>query len=159
MLTHKCLLAACLLGWLLACSPSNDPPLTCPGPRPAFQLKVQTFDGRPLPPQTRLVVEYGGSGEESFQLGAPNGSPQVVFCQPSQQGAAGASGAAGAGGASPLAELRCDLWTDGAANVIVEAEGFATFRQTFPAKTSDCGILTSAIEATLRLPVVADGGA
>jgi hypothetical protein len=155
------LIALALAVSLAACG-TADPPgeALCPGPRPAFALLVEAADKRPLPEDTTILVVYGGSAEERFHLKAPSGTPDVVFCGVVPGGADPDGGVidAGQGGPTEVTAVSCQLWTDGAANVTVQAEGLATVKRTLEAKTDRCGITTTPTTISLVPPGEKDGG-
>lgn len=138
----------------VACSEQQAPPSdTCPGPRPAFSLHVERADGELLPADTTLTVSYGGSAQERFALDDPPTAPQVVFCRVVPEGAAldgGVVDLASLDAGTHIKALVCELWTDGAANVSVEASGLAPFTQTLVAQTDECGITTTESGALLQ---------
>lgn len=122
---------------LSACSAQNSPP-DCPGPHPAFRLQISSEGGQELPMNTTLTIKYGGNGEESFRLGAPH-SPQALFCSiVSTEDHPGTS------------SFTCELWTDGAAQVKVEAGGFQAYEKQLSAATDECGIVTTLMEIQLK---------
>ena len=140
---------------LAGCGSESSPPAsTCPGPRPAFSLTVVARTGAPLPWQTRVKVKSGG-GEETYDASAPTSSPQFVFCKPLD--ANGAAIDADAGDSVMLGSIACTLWTDGAADVTVDATGFVTAHQMFEAKDDSCGVVTSTVRVELDR-VGLDGG-
>lgn len=162
---------------LCACGP-QDPP-SCPGPRPAFRVQIRPEGDVILPRDTVVAIRYGGNGEEEFRLESPPSQPQVLFCAtPSgaggaagEGGTAGAAGtgstgqgatggAAGTGGPGQDAETRvlsCELWTDGAANLKINAEGFQEYDEMLAATTDDCGVQTTLLEILLS-PETGAGG-
>jgi len=97
---------------------------------PDFVVTIHTATTA-LPRDTRVEVNYGGTLQELYHL-HDHVKHQVLFCVPLQAsgGDGGAGGdlglAAGAGGSSPgsIDNLRCSLWTQGPAEVIVSASGF-----------------------------------
>jgi hypothetical protein len=117
-----------------ACGPDHKPDEPCDGP--TFNLVV-TAEPKPLPPDTRINVRYGGNQEgEPYALGDTRTS-QAVFCdEDTTLGGASAvsepTGAtAGAGGApseAPAVDgvqaLRCRLYTQGPARLDVTASGY-----------------------------------
>jgi hypothetical protein len=119
---------AALAGGCRRESKDQDPP--CPPPQPAFALTVRASDGRPLPPDTTLVVSSGW-GQESFAMAAPPASPEAVFCE------------------ILSGHLACALWTDGAALVDVTSAGLAPARVELRADSDECGVVTRAEELVL----------
>ncbi len=121
-----------------ACGPDAKPPAPCDGP--TFDLRVQAEDG-PVPLGTEINVRYGGNHDgETYTVGESHMS-QAVFCQelamiggaPSVEPSAAMAGAApggatGAGGSgavdSGVMQVKCRLYTQGAARLDVDAEGY-----------------------------------
>lgn len=123
-----------------ACGPDAKPPPPCDGP--TFNLRVQAEDG-PVPEGTKINVRYGGNHDgETYTVGEPHMS-QAVFCtelamiggapavEPSQALAgagadvAGDTGAGGSGASdSGVMQVKCELYTQGAARLDVDAEGY-----------------------------------
>ena len=56
-----------------------------------------------------------------------------------------------------IGAIACRLWTDGAADVTVEARGFVTARTTLRSRSDTCGILTSDATIAVDRPA-ADAG-
>lgn len=126
-----------------------------------------------------MAIRYGGNGEEEFRLESPPPQPQVLFCatpsgaggaagEGGSAGAAGTSGAAGsagqgaagAGGTGQDTEARvlsCELWTDGAANLKITAEGFQEYDEMLAATTDACGVQTTLLQILLS-PQTGAGG-
>ncbi len=127
-----------LAAGLLGCGPDAAPAAgPCDGKnRPAFRL-ILTAGGAPLPGDLELRVRYGG-GSEEYSLSDPDSTPRVVFCAPATadggsapQNTSSGSDAGADAGATPvppstIEALACELWTSGAATVIVEASGYQT---------------------------------
>lgn len=133
------LLGAC---GLLACS--SSPPADCPKAQAAFHVAITAADG-PLPQDTALSVTYGGVTED-YALASPPTQPEVVYCTRllGDAGApdAGADAATPDGGALVVDSLSCDLWTQAAATIQVEASGYPTITENLAPKTNDCGVMT-----------------
>lgn len=115
---------ACLLA--TACGPDKP---RCTGAHPDFKVVVK-FANRPLPPDTVVVVTYGGSGMEEYKLAAP-GKQEVVFCLIADadgqviDASAPTEGAAGEGNSEPVAALACQLWTGGYSKLEVRSASVA----------------------------------
>jgi hypothetical protein len=45
--------------------------------------------------------------------------------------------------------LSCELWTDGAANLKITAEGFQEYDEMLAATTDECGVQTTLLEILL----------
>jgi len=130
----------------LGCGP-DDRPGTCHG-SPDFVVIITAAYG-PVPSDTIIRLHYGGRAfddPEELDLSDP-GTPQALFCYAADRdgrklsqvalgnsrsdaagGAAGAAGAAGDGNesAAPIEALRCELWTDGSADLDVVTETYGT---------------------------------
>jgi hypothetical protein len=118
----------------LSCNDDPVEPANC-GDTPDFIVIVSALDA-PLPLDTVVSVEYGGTGTEEYRI-PDDGKHQVLFCEPSDRDgnpveAAGGHGgesvalpsAGGQGGAGGrprqlFEALRCELWTRGPATVTV----------------------------------------
>jgi hypothetical protein len=115
-----------LVALLVACGPDDNGRDGC-RLKPTFVVTIAPKTGT-LPPDTRVDFEYGG-GNETFQLGVTH-LPEVVFCEthptPSDtdDDMAGRAGAGGAGETVEVTDIVCKLWTGGATDVQVIAEGF-----------------------------------
>lgn len=118
----------------------------CYGEHPAFVVTIRSNEG-PLPPDTRLHVKYG-SGEERYSLREPNAPANVIFCA-----TIAGDGAPDAGGA--VQALVCELWTQGAAQITVEASGYPSIMRNLKAQRNRCGIETVDDEFLLQ---ARDGG-
>jgi hypothetical protein len=129
-----------------ACSTKNNQQCAAPSSHPAFHLTVRAPGGKPLPAQLVLTIKYG-SGEEIYDAEHPNQTPQVVFCKQVQEGGSPEGGAADA--SNNAEEIVCDLWTDGAANVKIEAEGYPKMERDLSAEVDECGLKLT--EATITL--------
>jgi hypothetical protein len=129
---------------------------------PAFRLEVRRTNGEALPGDTTIQVIFDGSGQETFSLAAPTAALQVTFCGVVPEGAEPDAGAVDAGtpldGGAGVRELRCDLWTNGAAKVTIKGSGLGTETRDLEAITSECGVKTTASEIDLA-PPTADAGA
>ena len=143
------LLAALITG----CSSSTPDEPECDPPHPAFRLLVDAM-GRTLPDDVSIRVLYGG-GVEFFQASGEN-KPMVVLCKVQRRDSTD-NHDAGYDDAgydrvdwSPIMNVTCDLWTNGAATVTVAASGYATEERKLEAKTdSDCGLLLTQVVITL----------
>jgi hypothetical protein len=137
-------LAALALG-TSACSSST--PETCepPNAHATFRMTVKAPSG-PLPDKVIITIKYGGSGEEIYDARFPNITPQVVFCKQEREG-----GVEQDASQPDMEAIVCDLWTDGAATVKIEAEGYADLERNLKAETDKCGLKLT--EETLTLEV------
>lgn len=96
-------------------------------------MVVRTESGKPLPPDTRINVRYGGNPDgEPYALGETR-TPQAVSCSEDTTGPSSVDDDTGAGdstGGAPATEkaavyaLRCGLYTQGPARVDVTATGY-----------------------------------
>lgn len=132
------LLAVVALGGV-ACGERRSPGDCPPESRPAFLLRVRAASGD-LPPDTVLEVRHGG-GLETLVLGRPSTS-RVVFCSTEEE-------------AGALHDLSCELWTAGAVEVRVEADGLPPVERALAAELDECGA-TRTVSAEL---VVGDADA
>lgn len=144
---------------------------TCvPNSVPAFRVALSA-DGAALPPDVAVEVVFGG-GDETWSLADAAAPHKSVFCHlPSDAGAADAGAddandgadADDAGDADDASErgadgglaggltggLVCELWTSGAARIVVRASGFATLDRGLAAQSDACGLVTSEIALAL----------
>jgi hypothetical protein len=129
-----------LASFALAAACSKDPEYDdCNVERPAFLVRVSAGTAE-LPNDTRLHVEYG-AGDEDYVLAQPPERPDVVFCTLlSPQVDTDAMIEVDAG--SPVRELLCELWTQGAAELTVRASGYPTQVLKLVAERDSCGIET-----------------
>ncbi len=172
MVRLRALLIGCVLfGAFWACGPDPKPTQPCDGPD--FDVVISAANGF-LPADTQVVLTYG-SGREEFRLDQPP-QPEVLFCtpldgdgqpleagapMPGGDGAGGAPGAVGVGGAGGAADghasgaksLRCTLWTQGPASLLVKASGYDDIEQELKLESGKC-----TVEKTIEL-VHEDGGA
>jgi hypothetical protein len=121
---------------------SEDPPSEdCPA-RAAFHVVVRAAQG-PLPTQTAISIDHGG-GSEVFRLDVAM-ETEILLCEPMYADA----GAADAG-KSEVLSLACDLWTQGATDVTVNAPGYPLLERALAVETADDGcIQTQEIELLL----------
>jgi hypothetical protein len=138
----------------------------CYTEHPAFLVRISA-GGQNLPADTRLRVEYGGTSVEERLVLEPAAAPDVVFCTAvplaggTDDGDAtigeGGEGEAGAPRRPPVvATVLCELWTQGAATVTVQANGYRPVQEHLKAKRNDCGIETVEWNVPLARP---DSGA
>jgi hypothetical protein len=123
----------------LSCKDDPAEPADC-SDTPDFIVLVSALDA-PLPADTVVSIEYGGSGMEQDRI--PDDLMHgVLFCDPSDregnpvpangghggESAASDPGGQGGAGGSPtghgLEALRCELWTRGPATVTVETKAY-----------------------------------
>lgn len=119
----------------LSCKDDPAEPADC-GDTPDFIVVISALDA-PLPLDTVVSVEYGGTGTEEYRI--PDVvDHKVLFCDPSDregnlvEAAAGGHGGetsgpggqGGAGGKHALEALRCELWTRGPATVTVATKAY-----------------------------------
>jgi hypothetical protein len=104
---------------------------------------VRAIDGL-LPKGVVITVKYG-SGKEVYDADHPNQSPQVVFCKQSFDGGGVTDDASvdDASSSGLVEAIVCDLWTDGAATVRVEGQGYPEVERNLVADTDDCGLKLS----------------
>jgi hypothetical protein len=154
-LTHVvatlCVLASAGAG----CDSKKPPPvMMCPDPVPAFRVRLTS--GSTLPPGAKLEVVFGGAQSEQYVLGEAHSSNETVCCTSLAAGAPvpssipcdGAAGTpqvadasqvldAGATAVTEYALITCELWTNGAAKVTVEAEGYQVSTETLVAEADE----------------------
>jgi hypothetical protein len=117
-----------LLGLLpLGCGPDKR---VCSGTAANFVVTLKLRD-RPLPADTVVHVDYGGSGMEEYSLATPHAIHEVLFCSPADATGTpldASLAAAGATGDEPavVEELYCRLWTGGFTTLSVRATGLTT---------------------------------
>jgi hypothetical protein len=113
----------------------------CPRTVAAFDLRVSALSG-PLPEDTRIDVSYGGALTESYVMNGDNADNQIVCCAVGEidgvkqmPGRCGATLDAGQGqlaqldAGAPL-EIRCSVWSNGAAKVTIKGGAFTPFERT-----------------------------
>jgi hypothetical protein len=144
---------AFLFALLLASCKKDDPlpPAGCNGPD--FDVLIAALDV-PLPADTVVRVKYAGGQMEEYRL-ADRETPQVLFCEPTDRegnppGSGGHGGhtaaapsAGGEGGAASgggVEAIRCTLWTDSSATLIVETSLFPTVETELSAKKGKCTV-------------------
>lgn len=162
------LLFAALFALASSACASDPKPRECV-PQPAFALTVRAEGGAALPETTRITVKAGG-GVETYVPGVPAACASMVFCRterggeadagaptPSDAGCTDAGTSAEDGGLPEVTAITCALWTDGAAQVRVEAAGFTTQDQQLHATSGDCGIVTKTATITV-VRALGDGG-
>jgi hypothetical protein len=102
-----------------------------------------------------LRVRYGG-GTENYVLRQPSPRPDVVFCAELAPADAGTPtevpDAALPTPGAPIEALLCELWTQGAATLTVEASGYPATQRDLRARRDDCGIETVEDEIRLSAP-------
>jgi len=132
---------------LLACGHDPRPPVPC-GSGADFVVTINAEDG--LLPRDTVVRVYYGAGDpehpEEFRLDAT--TPHfVLFCELIDRegnaidgGISGVGGEAGAGSdiADPVEGIRCQLWTDGSAQLEVESSLHPTQRLNLTPKKNVC---------------------
>jgi hypothetical protein len=131
---------------VLGCShhPDDQEP-TCEDQEPTFVMTVTVADG-PLPSDTHLTVRYGGSQTEEYAVGGDAGTTRErVFCSDTPAGDAA------------VASVTCELYTGQAAEVTIEASGYAPLVQVLSLERTDerC-IVTQTVPIQLLPP---DAGA
>lgn len=166
---------------LVACKVGDQDPPHCENELVAsFHVTLRALDGD-LPQNTRVFVKHGG-GEETYELSAVAHHSQVVFCTSvvdrdagsgsdssadagsdsgvadgAPDGDAGPGDAGDAGTKSAVAALDCELWTNGAATVDVEATGYAPLTRSLTAESNGCGGFRT-VAAELVLAPAVDAG-
>ncbi len=137
--------AALAAASILGChDPGNEDDPVCPRTAAAFDVHLTAADGE-LPPGTRISVTYGGASTEHYTVGeVPNANHSSVCCVPGDgDGLSLAPATCGQplGDASLRAadadEVRCLIWSNGAADVLVEARGYPLIAETLAAKEDE----------------------
>ncbi len=152
---RRCALFLLLLG---ACSSSpQSQPVCTPMPQPTFIVVVRNMDGSALAPDTSITVSYDGSQQETFNLASTPPTPRNVFCSVVSPGEDPDGGGVDAsvldgGIAGPLQEIVCRCWTDGAANVEVDAMGLPAFTETLEATYDSCNRITTVVVVAQLAP-------
>jgi hypothetical protein len=132
MSVSRIVVFGCGMTCLWACSSSADDPDSCGPPHPTFRLVVEAQDEF-IPEDIRIRVRSGG-GEEEFNAAEKEASPKVVFCELVHEQGDGEQ-------VGPIASVQCDLWTDGAATVWVNAHGYVEVMKDLEAeKDQKCGL-------------------
>ena len=123
-------------------------------PAPLFTLKVTAMRG-PLPEDTTLRVRWSAGDEPEFVLGQPDTWMTLeqgsnVVCQVPHD----------AGPPTDMTELVCELWTSGATEIDLTAQGYLPHNQTLTPKTIDeCeDPVPSEVEVDLTLDLDAGTG-
>lgn len=153
-----------MVGLLAAatCKNATDPPAGdagtagaggCPSDAQAlFTLHVRAAQGH-VPPDTELRITWSAQAEPPFELDDPETWPSV-------DDGANFECAVARDASLPvdLEELTCELWTNGATQVVASAAGYLTVDQTFtPAEREGCeGWVHSDVE--IELVTDADAG-
>ena len=102
-------------------------------PDPLFTLKVRQMSADPLPTDTAVTVNWS-AGEELFALNDMQTWKTLedgtnVECKVDRAGPV----------PQDLTELECELWTNGATEVTVAADGFVTVIETYqPMEIEGC---------------------
>jgi hypothetical protein len=138
---------------LLACDPGSDAPEdVCPRARPAFELTIKSHEGT-LPRNLGVEVEFGGATSERYSFQRGNEGNDVLCCVPgneplsslhpqtcgralSESMLADAALDAAPTAPAPLhppTELRCQIWTNGAADLTITAGETPELRRTLVA--------------------------
>lgn len=117
----------------------------CPRTAAAFELRLSATSGE-LPRDTELRVTFGGATTESYSLRGGNDGNQVVCCVPGDgEGVSLAPATCGAPRESDASavvtapgvaaeSIRCQLWTNGAAEVLAEGGEYLPIERTLVAR-------------------------
>ena len=147
---------------LFGCNAPSDDSDVCPRARPAFDVRLSASDG-PLPRDARVAVTFGGSDTESFPTHARRENDVLCCVRGEGDGLSLQPGSCGQpidadaslpadGGATEL--IHCQVWSNGAAYVDVEAAGYSGVDEVLVAKADDhyseCAVWdTQAVEISL----------
>ena len=146
---------------LLLSSCKDDPPQPADCAGPDFDVVISASEG-PLPPDTSVLLEYGGGPDDEYKVVGDSMMHKVLFCAPSDRegnppgatggttgsGNAGLTGLGGAGGESSEGEteaIRCTLWTDGPARLTIETSVYATEVVQFSGKKGTCTVMADVV--------------
>ncbi len=146
------LVVALLLTALIASSgcrgESTNHGEVCPRTVAAFDVRVSALSGS-LPADTRIDVTFGGSVTESYEMGSYSAENQVLCCvvgdgdgvqlSPASCGVpidASPVVAANADAGLPV-EIRCSVWSNGAAKIIVSGGSFNPIERTLIAEEDE----------------------
>jgi hypothetical protein len=132
------------IGWLLGlvglvgigCGPEDPDDVACER-QPPYRLAVMAADGA-LPSSTVVRIKHGG-GEVEYALSDPPTESDLVFCEPSEAG-------------HETVALRCDLWTQGAVTIIVEADGYERVEEQASLDWEGDCVVTLDVEVELSPP-------
>jgi len=139
---RKLLVVSCTaLVW--SCSNDNGGDKSCTA-HAAFDLSLRTADNVPLPDDTALRVDYH-SGTETYQLNEDHTSLQTVLCDALGE----INDASTDAGPKSVESLRCKLWTNGGAKVIVTASGYPDVTRALEATEKNDCIQTVSVELVL----------
>ena len=130
------------IGWLLGliglvgvgCGPDEPDDVACER-QPPYQLAV-TAAGGTLPGSTVVHVKHGG-GEVDYAISDPPTESDLVFCDST------------ANSAHDVASLHCDLWTQGAITITVEADGYEPVEQQVSLEKEEGCVVTLDVELEL----------
>lgn len=138
------LVVRAMLGCAVVLGCSEDSVLSEPCPRdvPAFRVQFVAPDGS-LPTETTLTVMFGGAGVESYSVEEGNEDNRTLCCRPGDvldddfpSVSCDESGLSESDGGLAAA-IHCEMWTDGAATVEVEAPGYAPLEETLVAELDE----------------------
>lgn len=133
--------ALALFAFGISACAEEEPKEDCPA-RAAFHVVVRARSG-PVPTQTAITVDHGG-GSEEFRLDVPM-KTEILFCKPMYDGDDGGPDA----GKIDVESVTCDLWTQGATDVTVEAPGYPLLERELEVETDDGCIQTVNVELLL----------
>src|SRR5690606_964064 len=146
----------------VGCNSPNGEDDVCPRARPAFDVRLTAADGS-LPRDVRVSVTYGGSNTESFPaqsrrendvLCCVRGEGEGLSFNPGTCGQPVEADASLPAKTSASDLIRCQLWTNGAAQVEVDASGYASVDEILVAKAdeefAECAVWeTQAVDISL----------
>jgi hypothetical protein len=139
---------------LAGCGPDRRPD-ECIAGHPNFVLLITAPTGKALSADLTVMLHYGGSGVETFELSQTT-TQRVLFCRASTLDGGTLlvpDGSAADGGAPSSTEaLRCELWTGGPAQVEIDSSTLAHTAKSLTPLASSCPL-------DVTIPVSeADGG-
>jgi hypothetical protein len=158
------LLIACILA-AHGCKGSGSPPSSADGgdggeggcplrpPEAQFVVEIRAEDG-PLPPDTRVMIQWTAADEPAFVLSDPNTWKTLdqdvnLVCNIDRSKPP----------PTDLSVLVCELWVAGAVNIFVEGSGYQPYHDTLtPVMSELCGEPMPADVSIMLLRPVVDAG-
>lgn len=129
---------------MAGCQDPEPPSSTvCPRPSAAFDVRL-TAQGGEVAEGTRLSVTYGGATNEAYEVGEAAVTHEILCCvegdgdgvslAPATCGVPLMADASAATARSVVELVRCVIWTNGAADVLVVSSGYWPLRETLEAR-------------------------
>ncbi len=117
-----------------ACGPDDPEDVACQR-QPPYRLAVTAAEGA-LPRSTVVHVRHGG-GELDYPLANPPSTSDLMFCDEP---------------ADPAMSLNCDVWTQGAATFLVEADGYEPVEEQVALERDGACVITHDVAVELLPP-------